>query len=751
MGKEDNGMKKQNDSPESPAGSSEPQGVKNLRKGKSKKRGASGTPIGATALSSLAAARDGGTSLGETAKDLAAELQDAQRFGTPSGATTLVKIGGKDARPHGFGTPSGATTVVPLSTPQQDERPHGFGTPSGATTVESLPAKQQVTPQGATKGGMKNMEEPGTPLGEPSGIGEFSTPIEEVEDMDAAEVVSIKSSSSRSPDFLAGLVNDDQIGIESLIRDRVEHWDVAHERSPILGKGKKRKIDDVEFESPIRDDLNLSRDFLSRAEDIIEELKNKFQDDMETVGKVTELEEAIGLTRRKIKLAMIKLNETHKTQAERNLIITSILERITELPNKDWAIHDVRTLMDDEWPEEVYHKVEVSNISIWNTNKDNDVVIIRGHETEDSDGLTRQLQRCYPELYADTEDYTMIEQVTRKRGSNDVNIRRRHSVRNEVPVSKGQISESFLQGLLKLRECVEEEGIIQINVVIADKSDTELIRKLLEMAFSGRTASVTIHAPNRLTETGKRGTINQDEAIILKAEGKTYADLVKSVRSNLYKEEIGPNVKSIRKTQAGSLMITVNDGAGELLKERIKEKINDMEVIHRLPKRGVRTIRVADLDPAVTADEIVEAIKESTGLTDKDIHVTRIIQSARDTQMAFVDMDAAVADKLMTIKRIRVGWTMSRISEKVSFSKCYRCWDYSHLENECKGPDRRKCCLKCGQEGHRAGQCSNPPRCPICQANGHRYDSMNCEAYRQQWVRFGSGTTWRRKEGDKHL
>lgn len=105
------------------------------------------------------------------------------------------------------------------------------------------------------------------------------------------------------------------------------------------------------------------------------------------------------------------------------------------------------------------------------------------------------------------------------------------------------------------------------------------------------------------------------------------------------------------------------------------------------------------------------------------------------TKTAEVTLEKTQAAKLQAIGKIKLGWSICTVREKVKILRCYACLKLGHAHYECrqkKGPQNTLRCFKCTLEGHKVEDCKNFARCNTCNVNGHRADSTQCPKLRNR-------------------
>ncbi|XP_018796551.1 PREDICTED: uncharacterized protein LOC108973628 [Bactrocera latifrons] len=199
----------------------------------------------------------------------------------------------------------------------------------------------------------------------------------------------------------------------------------------------------------------------------------------------------------------------------------------------------------------------------------------------------------------------------------------------------------------------------------------------------------------------------QSETVIIKpAEGNSYAEVLKCIRSKVNIREGEVKIKGIRKTRAGAALLELEKGQSIKASfcEALKTTLRESATVADLKPKA--TIEIRDLDSLSTKEEVAEAVKEVLQDSIEDLTIS----------ITYITLDEDKADILIRQARIKIDWVNCRLRLEETPKICFRCFGPGHLAWDCKGPDRRGqgACIKCGQPGHKMKECTKPPSCCLC-------------------------------------
>lgn len=224
------------------------------------------------------------------------------------------------------------------------------------------------------------------------------------------------------------------------------------------------------------------------------------------------------------------------------------------------------------------------------------------------------------------------------------------------------------------------------------------------------------------------------DAILVKPEaGKTYKEALESLKKGVDPAASQVQIESFRSTKEGAILVRVLKGAGnkEAFKTALTTAIGGDGSVRDLTSKA--KLEILDLDPTVTASDIISAMTSDFGVTPSGVHVFN--PNKRQECMAVVEVEDSAATTILRKGRLKVGWINCRIRSRVVVPRCYRCLGYGHYRRECKGLDRKDSCRKCGKIGHAGKACPAQSDCFLCAEakiaeTGHLPGTGRCTVFR---------------------
>ncbi|KAH1009953.1 hypothetical protein HUJ05_004328, partial [Dendroctonus ponderosae] len=386
---------------------------------------------------------------------------------------------------------------------------------------------------------------------------------------------------------------------------------------------------------------------------------------------------------------------------------------------KDWS-----EIAKMGWDEALYKNSEVVQGNPLHTKATTvKVVLIEPTDIKMERGIQLIYRQRYPELGDATEDFAVLEQSSRWRRPGAT-----AASQKVVRIVQGQEEADLWNRLAFLKKETVEDEWVAIHSV--ERCSIERLRKMVEAIFHGGNTNVAIYTSQKRA-TSQQTTRERAPALIVNTEGRSYSDVLGELKAKLKDKEAAEIIKTIKRTKNDNVIIVTERGKariqalkkaieGEDAKLRVRDTTKEMEAVH-----------IRGLDSTTTREDVTAELRTVLGsLDDADVKISELRPNAGSTQALTIRLEKAKAEQLLQRPYLQVGLSRARMERRFDVPRCWRCWEYSHTEADCAGPDRRKLCFRCGKEGHAAKGCNDKTVCLVCNS-GHLLGTSSCASFRR--------------------
>ncbi|KAI4470206.1 insect cuticle protein [Holotrichia oblita] len=159
----------------------------------------------------------------------------------------------------------------------------------------------------------------------------------------------------------------------------------------------------------------------------------------------------------------------------------------------------------------------------------------------------------------------------------------------------------------QLKEAMAEQNTEKVKLVALGNLDSDYMRKCAEHIYRGSTNKIEI-VTNKQISSGKKET-QQLEKMVIRSEGKQYADILRTIKSSVDIDEVGIKIKSIKKTTKGDVMLEIQGGADKA--EALKRGILNKSQGTRVEMKSKEETDVTGIDGDVDRQEIENALRKN--------------------------------------------------------------------------------------------------------------------------------------------
>lgn len=175
----------------------------------------------------------------------------------------------------------------------------------------------------------------------------------------------------------------------------------------------------------------------------------------------------------------------------------------------------------------------------------------------------------------------------------------------------------------------------------------------------------------------------------------TYSDFLKRIKNYVGLQKGGEKVIRIHKTLKGVMIPEFQQSAMEwnMAYQKLVEKALGRDLTVELTTRKTK-MEFKNLDEVILAEDLIAAVNTLFScLSIKKEAVVSIRKAG--TQTATLSAPTKSSKVLFEARKIEVDCVVSKIREKFTVHKCYRCLEKGHnARNSNRAKVRGKCCLK---------------------------------------------------------
>ncbi|CAI6369794.1 unnamed protein product [Macrosiphum euphorbiae] len=274
-----------------------------------------------------------------------------------------------------------------------------------------------------------------------------------------------------------------------------------------------------------------------------------------------------------------------------------------------------------------------------------------------------------------------------------------------VMTNEGTGKSTLLDEIKEIKNLLTEQDR-KISELTVNKNNRprEVLPKENLMTEEGETANLGEEPWTKVPKKNSKKFIRKRApAVIVKPGNISYVDVLKKIREEPTLKEFSEDIMTMRRTEAGHLLVEL-DGAStnvDKVNSAIRRAVGETSTVSSL--RQIVKVGIIGLDEVTTSEEIEQAIT-STFQTDS-VEKINMLKMAQGQQIAVITVNTEVANKIVNLGRIRVGYVSCRTRMWLDIKRCFRCLGSGHETRDCQGTDRSSCCRGCGKHGHLIKDC----------------------------------------------
>lgn len=229
--------------------------------------------------------------------------------------------------------------------------------------------------------------------------------------------------------------------------------------------------------------------------------------------------------------------------------------------------------------------------------------------------------------------------------------------------------------------------------------------------------------------------------VIVKPKKYQSSDITKAELAKKIPNPESINFTEIRKIQQGGLAINCKDDLDLQKLHNEASKLLGEQYIITIPERRNPKIKVTGISDNISNDMLIDCIrKQNEKVKDGDFKVLKFYENKHHKNYgAILETDCDSFNKIINMKKIKIGWDICNVFEDIEVKRCYKCLGYNHKSNVCKN---KQACNICSGE-HKSDVCkANTTTCINCKTakeklkididDKHRANSRDCVIYKRK-------------------
>ncbi|KAK9693590.1 hypothetical protein QE152_g34109 [Popillia japonica] len=263
-------------------------------------------------------------------------------------------------------------------------------------------------------------------------------------------------------------------------------------------------------------------------------------------------------------------DECYKNTIERSLEENGGWQELSKIIDQKWPDECLSKIIDQKWPDECYKNTKPMEVTTIRERTGNLALIANPNAPPVGD-ILEDIKQGFPEVltlmeekfeegrveYVKTSTETFLSNGKRAKDSRIL-----YMLPYEIDQAGVNDIGKLYDILDKLKKAAVNHDVDGIKLVVMGNIDTDYLRKCSEFVFRKTNKCIGILIPKNTNTKPKKpyGAGYPLEKVIIKSDGKQYADILRTVKNSINIDQAGIKVKTIKKTIKGDVMLEIHGG-----------------------------------------------------------------------------------------------------------------------------------------------------------------------------------------------
>lgn len=303
----------------------------------------------------------------------------------------------------------------------------------------------------------------------------------------------------------------------------------------------------------------------------------------------------------------------------------------------------------------------------------------------------------------------------------------------------------------QLNQVAQKDTDLQLNKVVStnEKIETSVIE--IKNSIGGgtdqRNTSYSVSAEssesnnannnNRIKTFARVVRESMKPSIVVKPKkaGRNSKETFDEIKSKVSYRDI--EACGVRNVHGGGLLINCESNSATIkLKQMVEKELGDKYEV-KLPSIAKPRLKIVNATNDLSESEIPNEIRAQNNWIDEtaEIGVKAILKKKKSVYGEvdiIIEIDNKTYDKMMTTRRLNLGWKRCNVVEHIHVTRCFKCSGFNHVSKHCKNDTA---CGKCSA-AHKTSECkANIEKCANCSRANDKY-KLKIDCQHNSWSKI---------------
>ncbi|XP_057324835.1 uncharacterized protein LOC130667339 [Microplitis mediator] len=193
---------------------------------------------------------------------------------------------------------------------------------------------------------------------------------------------------------------------------------------------------------------------------------------------------------------------------------------------------------------------------------------------------------------------------------------------------------------------------------------------------------------------------------------------VKDLKNNIDIVKLGVDVKKVTNQSNGKVIIDTAKEADKIkLMNEIQNKIGSDYVVKNINKKlpKIKIVKLENSILGLSEEKIIRELSTQNKWINSNgnnpVKVIKKYETANGYGSIIIEVSTSIHQAIMNSGKVKFGWNLYNAYNHINILRCFRCWGFGHLANNCK---KEEICRLCSTNHHETECQSESNKCINC-------------------------------------